>query len=276
MRDKAIIISAIAPIFEQPMPKASLADEVLHGMIVEVLRHCGEFYYIKTAYGYRGYARASDLKNYKDDPFVSVYEKIPTHRVRACFADVLDGRNVRAAVVATLPRGAEVLASKNLEGSINGYVPVTLADGKTYYMRREALELPIAEQDEETLRSKLVNTAKKYLGTQYRWGGKTGMGIDCSGLVFMAYWINGVTIWRDAIQKKGYPVTKIGFDMVKPGDLVYFPEHVAMLIENGKIIHSCHRNNGVRIESLDPAESGFRQDLYENILHAGTVFESVL
>ena len=49
---------------------------------------------------------------------------------------------------------------------------------------------------EEAFRESIVQTAYSYLGTQYRWGGKTACGIDCSGLAFMSYFRNGILIWR--------------------------------------------------------------------------------
>jgi len=100
------------------------------------------------------------------------------------------------------------------------------------------------------------------------------MGIDCSGLVFMAYWLNGITIWRDSKIADGFAMSKISYEDARPGDLVYFPNHVAMLIDkiDGKIIHSCHKNNGVAIEKLSPNAENARLDLHDTILHAGSIF----
>ena len=75
---------------------------------------------------------------------------------------------------------------------------------------------------EEAFRESIVQTAYSYLGTQYRWGGKTACGIDCSGLAFMSYFRNGILIWRDAAIKEGYPVHEIPIEQAKPGDLLFF------------------------------------------------------
>ena len=91
---------------------------------------------------------------------------------------------------------------------------------------------------EEAFRESIVQTAYSYLGTQYRWGGKTACGIDCSGLAFMSYFRNGILIWRDAAIKEGYPVHEIPIEQAKPGDLLFFPGHVAIYLGNGKIIHA--------------------------------------
>lgn len=75
---------------------------------------------------------------------------------------------------------------------------------------------------EEAFRESIVQTAYSYHGTQYRWGGKTACGIDCSGLAFMSYFRNGILIWRDAAIKEGYPVHEIPIEQAKPGDLLFF------------------------------------------------------
>ena len=72
-----------------------------------------------------------------------------------------------------------------------------------------------ARRSEEAFRESIVQTAYSYLGTQYRWGGKTASGIDCSGLAFMSYFRNGILIWRDAAIKEGYPVHEIPIEQAR-------------------------------------------------------------
>ena len=107
----------------------------------------------------------------------------------------------------------------------------------TYY--ENPIDLPEAE-----LRRRLVETAKLYEGTHYRWGGKSPLGIDCSGLVSTSYLLNGIIIHRDASLKEGFPVREIPREELKMGDLIFFPGHVAMYIENGDYIHSTLTEEG--------------------------------
>ena len=127
---------------------------------------------------------------------------------------------------------------------------------------------------EEAFRESIVQTAYSYLGTQYRWGGKTACGIDCSGLAFMSYFRNGILIWRDAAIKEGYPVHEIPIEQAKPGDLLFFPGHVAIYLGNGKIIHATGHpeSSCVTVNSLWEGEPGYREDLKNSLCAAGSIF----
>ena len=127
---------------------------------------------------------------------------------------------------------------------------------------------------EEHFRSAVCATARRYLGTQYRWGGKTPRGIDCSGLVSTAYLQNGITIYRDAKMQPGYPIHEIPFAQKQPGDLLYFPGHIAMYLGSGRYVHAtgAAASGGVVLNSLDPADALYRADLPDKLLAVGSLF----
>lgn len=166
----------------------------------------------------------------------------------------------------------------------NGYVCVRLYDGRAGYIKKSYLEpyaAPLDEKeigrlDEDSFRERLVQTAKSYLGTQYRWGGKTPLGIDCSGLTSMAYMLNGVYIYRDARLVPGFAVKEIPYECMKKGDLIYFPGHIAMYTGDGEYIHSTARegSDGVVINSLDRRSARYREDLAQSICAVGSIFSA--
>lgn len=131
---------------------------------------------------------------------------------------------------------------------------------------------------EGRFREELAAQARRYMGVQYRWGGKSPQGIDCSGLVCMAYMKSGILIYRDASIVDGFPVRRISredalAERLKKGDLLYFPGHIAMYIGEGRYIHSTARtgSGGVVINSLREGVADYRADLRECLYAAGGV-----
>lgn len=131
---------------------------------------------------------------------------------------------------------------------------------------------------EGRFREQLEAEARRYMGVQYRWGGKSPQGIDCSGLVCTAYMKSGVLIYRDASIADGFPIRRISredalAERLKKGDLLYFPGHIAMYIGEGRYIHSTAHigSGGVVINSLREGKADERADLRECLYAAGGV-----
>jgi gamma-D-glutamyl-L-lysine dipeptidyl-peptidase len=107
-----------------------------------------------------------------------------------------------------------------------------------------------------------VEEAQAYLGAPYEWGGMTERGIDCSGLVHMAYRRLGRLVPRDADQQEeaGAPVPA---DELRRGDLVCYGDHIAFWLGGGRILHATGRE-GVRavVEEEHPPELAARVRVY--------------
>ena len=112
----------------------------------------------------------------------------------------------------------------------------------------------------------IVNTAFMYLHAPYLWGGRTPMGIDCSGFTQMAYRLNGRSIPRDASQQIELGDSLSFIEESEPGDLAFFddPEgnivHVGIILENNQILHASGK---VRIDSIDQ-QGIFNKELGEH------------
>jgi hypothetical protein len=102
------------------------------------------------------------------------------------------------------------------------------------------------------------------IGTPYLWGGKSGYGLDCSGLVQLVYNSCGHNLPRDSVDQRRRG-RKISMKHLKPGDLIFSPGHVCIYYGSGQIIHSSERAGGVYIENLLPDLQDSRTDIYEKV-----------
>lgn len=102
----------------------------------------------------------------------------------------------------------------------------------------------------------VITSARKMLGTPYRYGGKSPSGFDCSGLVSYAYRSAGIQVPRtsnDQFQQS----RKVALPDLQPGDLLFFRlqppkvSHVAIYDQDGRFIHAPSSGKTVSYASLD-------------------------
>jgi hypothetical protein len=280
---KAIVNIPVCTMFSKPIvddPEINedlqdpIVDEALYGMVVEVLdTPAPSWYQIRTHYGYEGFVPGNYILT--GDSRAAAWDKLPKQVVlHRGHCDVRTAPSVHGWPMLSLTRGCIVSPIGLPE---NGWQRVFLVNGKTGYIQASILDTyhtTPAYEDEDQLRKALVDTALLYRDTHYRWGGKSPRGIDCSGLVSMAYLLNGIIIYRDAQIKEGFPIHEIDRKDMKPGDLLFFPGHVAMYMGEERYCHSTGRagDDGFAINSLDPAAPDYRADLAEKLTAVGSYF----
>lgn len=274
----ALIQEGILPMYGQPEPHQTITDEALYGMACEIMDEKDEYAYIRMEYGYTGWVRKSGL-----------YEgQWPTDRemlrVMKRQLDVMVETKVNCEILATMPMGSVVMkAEKEYNRDLKeGWICVCLVDGRRGYTKTSYFEpyIPLSwdgpQMEESVFRSELMRMVKMYEGTHYRWGGKSPMGIDCSGLCSMAYLLCGVVIHRDAGLKPEFCLHEIERKDLKAGDLIFFPGHVAMYLggERQMYIHSTAKagSDGVDYNSLKADDPLYREDLDRSITELGSVY----
>lgn len=262
--------AALCPLYAAPEDGAERVDELLFGMAAAGEEVRDGWVKVRTDYGYTGWAEERLLSAPAPG-----WEKGPDLRMTGSpWCDVTAAPRVEAPVLATLPRGGFALRGGEPE---NGWLPVVLPDGRKGYTKshfwseydKAASVLP-----EPELRQAVCRAARSYLGTPYRWGGKSPMGIDCSGLAFMAYHLNAVTIFRDARMEEGYPIRPIPRSRLRPADLLYWKGHVAVYLGEERFLHATARagSGAVVVNSLDPRSPDCRADLLDPPPVCGSLF----
>ena len=293
---QALANKTIVSLRKEPSAVSGLEDEVLYGMRVEILSTCPskdaddntQWCHVRTHYRYEGYCRLEELVTEnactKTDAStdisaqnpVSTFENGNLKIIMQPYADILSEPRVQGICLQSIPRGGRI----RVLGSVpekEGWMEVALVDGQIGYTKEKYIGeyySKIFTTDEDTFRKRVVEMAKLYMGTQYRWGGKSPLGIDCSGMTSMSYMLCGVMIYRDASIKEGFPVKEIPYEEKKPGDLLYFPGHIAMYMGDDMYIHSTGRNgsDGVVINSLNLAHELYREDLVQSLKCVGSIF----
>ena len=276
---------------------SGIEDEIFAGWAVRILEEVQSNNWVKveTHYGYTGYVEKRELREISEEELKCRQDTDRFYRIGIGEADLLDQPKVQGLFLELLLKNSIVeLLEKEI---VEGWSRVRTAFGKEGYLHTENLRkrmdtdgyLLLEEKDpknsyfsawknpydtEESLRKKVTDSAREFLGTQYRWGGKSSQGIDCSGLVFMSYLDQGILLYRDAQIQNGYPVKKIKKEELKQGDLLFFPGHVAMYLGDGKYIHATGyiKTPYVTINSLIDTDPDYREDLAEKITECGSVF----
>jgi len=133
-----------------------------------------------------------------------------------------------------------------------------VGDGIVGSMTAKALnEAYLAMQSPQKV-ADVIATAKQYLGVKYQWGGSTPKtGFDCSGFVSYVFGQNGIILPR--VSRDQYTVgTKVAYDDLQPGDLVFFSlasngviSHVGIYLGDGKFINASS-SQGVTVYVIGP------------------------
>lgn len=269
----AVVNKAVGVLKSKPKEDSESADEVLFGMKVEILKEAeNNWFYVRTHYKYEGYINGKNL--IIDDEISDRWENEKNVLVTNSFADVLNEPKGSGHKLASLTRGGTLISTGELSENKN-FVKVKLPNSEYGWVRKSFLSELKEDydiKDEFTLRENLAKAALSYLGTQYRWGGKSPLGIDCSGLCSMAYMLNGILIYRDADIKEGFPIREISFESIKKGDLIFFPGHVAMYLEDGNYVHSSTSNDIVKINSFNKNAENYNEYLDKAPKRFGSIF----
>jgi NlpC/P60 family/Bacterial dipeptidyl-peptidase Sh3 domain len=160
----------------------------------------------------------------------------PTHKVAALRTLGFPEADIKLPPSASLPMGALLTIARETER-----FAVTLSG-----LHIPSMHLALLKEK----RSDFVAVAELFLGTPYLWGGKTSLGIDCSGLVQVSLQAAGIACPRDSDMQEqalGRPST---LAELRRGDLVFWKGHVAIARNTGSLLHANAHHMAVAIESI--------------------------
>lgn len=224
-----------------PSHEASLLTEALKGERVTIyeLSEQGWAWGQLAADGYVGFVPADALR---------AFGPPATHKVSALRTFVFPGPSIKLPPTEALPFGSQLVVARTAEPfaitASGGHVPL--------------LHLaPVGARETD-----FVAVAERFLGTPYLWGGKSSLGIDCSGLLQLALGACGIACPRDTDMQEralGSALTApYQLDQLRRGDLLFWKGHVAIARDAATLLHANASYMAVTVEPVAPALARIR------------------
>jgi cell wall-associated NlpC family hydrolase len=215
------VVAPQAPVRREPRPDAPLDSEALKGERVII--------YDTDAEGWSwGQLAADNYVGWLPSTALASPGPAPTHKVAALRTFVFPGPSIKLPPLEALPFGATLHVVRTHDRMAitpsGGYVPLS-----------HLAPMGAKERD-------FVAVAERFVGTPYLWGGKTTLGLDCSGLLQIALTGCGVSCPRDSdMQERALarPVDhRASAFQFQRGDLIFWSGHVAIARDHDSLVHA--------------------------------------
>jgi cell wall-associated NlpC family hydrolase len=225
----------VAAIRAAPSDAAEQHDQLLFGELFQVLETEGDWAWGQARRdGYVGYVRQADL---------AAKGPAPSHRIAALLAHAYAEPDVRSPATGPFVLGS-LLTQETRQGRF------LKAAGAGWFVLEALSPIGWFESDP-------VAVAERLAAAPYLWGGRSALGIDCSGLIQQALLACGRGCPRDSDQQAqvlGRPSTREAF---RRGDLVFWKGHVALGLAADRVLHA---NSAAMAVSADPLESALERN----------------
>ena len=232
----AQVCNPVLGVFKEPRFDAMQVTQLLLGERVRIFEdHEGWAWIQAESDSYVGYVAADGLT---DD----VAE--PTHRVFV--------------PTTLLFPGPDIKMQPTITATMNARLAVVAVEGRFARLRSGRYAIaghlkPVAESEAD-----FVASAEALLHTPYLWGGKSALGIDCSGLVQLAFESAGIASPRDSDMQEKNLGRLLGHGerkMLRRGDLVFWKGHVGIMRDEATLLHANAHFMQVTSEPLAVAEA---------------------
>lgn len=235
------VFDAQAPVRDAPALDAMLHTEALMGEPVTI--------YEMTAEGFAwGQLEMDGYVGWLPANALAAPGPMSTHRISALRTFVFPGPSFKLPPLAALPLGARLAIVREQDR-----FAVTAAGG--FVPANHLVPLGSFESD-------FVAIAERFCGVPYLWGGKTSLGIDCSGLLQISLNACGIPAPRDTDlqeQALGRAIEPdAAFGNLRRGDLLFWSGHMAIARDSETLVHANAFHMMVAIEPTTEAIARIR------------------
>jgi cell wall-associated NlpC family hydrolase len=229
------IADGLAPLREGPSSDATQISQALKGERVTIYDRNGE--------GFAwGQLNSDGYVGWLPDRALAKPLATPTHKVTALRTFAFPGPSIKLPPVETLSMGA--------------MLTVTREDG-AFAVTREGWYLPRPHVGGiGAMAADFVAVAERFVGTPYLWGGKSSIGIDCSGLVQVALNAAGTGCPRDSDMQRdglGRALSPAEARHLQRGDLIFWKGHAAIVRDADSIVHANAHHMAAVVENTREA-----------------------
>jgi hypothetical protein len=239
--DPAIVVRSSVPLRKSPDPSRGFETEALFGEPLTIFDEAGGWAWVQLARdGYVGYVPADALRR-------GIAQ--PTHKIHTLGTFVYGAPDIKSPPLLHLAMNALLTVRAENERFLE-------IEGGAYVYARHATWIDRHARD-------FVEIAERFIGTPYLWGGRTHLGLDCSGLVQTSLLAAGFIAPRDTDMQQSElgESVEIREDLegLARGDLVFWKGHVGIMIDSVLMVHANAHHMQVAIEPLYEASQRIRK-----------------
>ena len=257
-----VVRSSVINMRSFPMFAAEMGTQALMGTPVHILETVHGWSRVVAPEGYTAWTTEESLEKMNLLEFTA-WQNASKVIVNNYFT-VIRSQPVESAEVVSDVVWGDILRYLDTKGE---YMQVLLPDGRKGFLQK-IMATPFNEwfAKHQPSAANILETANRFIGFPYLWGGTSIKGMDCSGFSKTCFYLNGVILPRDASQQalvgENVDISK-DLSKLQPADLLFFGSikenkehvsHVGIYIGNGEFIHS---SGTVHISSLLPGKINF-------------------